>query len=140
MIHTAHEAAFGSNFELSPRLTRVSWIAGQPSEGTAETNPKRRACEPEFGNGTETMFADGYPYLLTTEVSSSETKVSCEPQGYTISDSGLPRKELVMTLFSNTIVRGPTHLVLRFCVLLHQGGIDLFRALQASKLRMVRQS
>ena len=44
-------------------------IAGQVSEGTAETNPKRRACEPEFGNGTETMFPDGYPYLLTTEAS-----------------------------------------------------------------------
>ena len=39
------------------------------SEGTAESNPKRRACEPEFGNGTETMFPDGYPYLLTTEAS-----------------------------------------------------------------------
>ena len=45
-------------------------VAGQVSEGSAETNPKRRACEPEFGNGTETMFADGYPYLLATEASS----------------------------------------------------------------------
>ena len=44
-------------------------VAGQVSEGSAETNPKRRACEPEFGNGTETMFADGYPYLLATEAS-----------------------------------------------------------------------
>lgn len=54
----------------SPKGARVRECnAGEVAEGTAETNPKRRACEPEFGNGTETMFADGYPYLLTTEVS-----------------------------------------------------------------------
>ena len=31
-------------------------------------DPKRRECELPFGKGVETAFADGYPFLIATEV------------------------------------------------------------------------
>ncbi len=45
--------------------------AGTPGPGNAEADPKRRECELPFGKGVETAFADGYPFLIATEVSSN---------------------------------------------------------------------
>ena len=42
--------------------------AGNPAEGTLGADPKRRESELPFGKGVETAFADGYPFLLATEV------------------------------------------------------------------------
>lgn len=43
-------------------------MSGTPGPGDATLDPKRRECELPFGKGVETKFADGYPFLLATEV------------------------------------------------------------------------
>lgn len=42
--------------------------AGNPKEGALGKDPRRRESELPFGKGVETAFADGYPFLLATEV------------------------------------------------------------------------
>ncbi len=44
-------------------------LTGTPGAGDAVADPKRRECELPFGKGVETAFADGYPFLIATEVS-----------------------------------------------------------------------
>lgn len=43
-------------------------LTGTPGTGDAVADPKRRECELPFGKGVETAFADGYPFLIATEV------------------------------------------------------------------------
>ena len=48
-----------------------SWTtsAGNPGEGTPESDPSRRALNPAFAPaGSETGFTDKMPFLLTNEV------------------------------------------------------------------------
>ena len=58
---------------LHPAQEGVGRSAGQLSEGPPGTNPKRRPCPPDFGPGAETMFADAFPYLVTTAASHPQT-------------------------------------------------------------------
>lgn len=44
--------------------------AGHPGDGDAAADPKRRQTDADFAPNYETAFADGYPFLIISEVGS----------------------------------------------------------------------
>lgn len=59
--------------------------AGQPGAGDANADPKRRETDAEFAPAHETAFADGFPYLLISEVRGVWCQMTCDPDCQTLS-------------------------------------------------------
>lgn len=83
-------------------------LTGTPQPNGAEADPKRRECELPFGKGIETAFADGYPFLITTEVAPLHSTAQ-------MLDSA-PNVVCVCSLACAILPIGHSFAVIRFCM------------------------
>ena len=62
-----------------PRLSSLvaGWCAGKAGVGDADKDSARRPVDPDFGEGYENTFSDGFPIHMTAEVSCSGLLLCC---------------------------------------------------------------